>query len=115
MRGKQDHSRERILRRGHTDAERVLWQHLRDRRLLDYRFRRQHRIGDYIADFVCPEASLVIELDGSQHLDQADYDGERTKFLRGQGYRVVRFWNDDLLLRIEDVLHAIVQALRADA
>ncbi len=111
MRGKQDHSRERVLRRDQTDAERVLWQHLRNRALLDHRFRRQHKVGSYIDDFACPEAFLVIELDGSQYLDLVDSDTARTGFLQGLGYRVVSFWNDGVLLRIDDVLHAIVEAL----
>ena len=111
MRGKQDHSLERVLRREQTDAERILWQHLRNRRLLDRRFRRQHKLGPYIVDFVCPDAWLIVELDGSQHIEQVAYDSARTEFLQSQGYRVIRFWNNDVLLRVDDVLHAIVEAL----
>jgi len=111
MRGKQDHSRERALRRDQTAAERVVWQYLRNRGLLGQKFRRQHRIGAYYVDFVCNEAWLIIELDGSQHLERADYDAARSAWLRGQGYRVLRFWNDEALRRIDGVLDVIVAAL----
>ena len=70
MRGKTNHARERRLRRDQTEAERVLWQRLRDRRLLGWKFRRQHRVGPYFADFACAEGHLIVELDGSQHLAQ---------------------------------------------
>jgi len=112
MRGKQDHSRERSLRLEQTESERVLWTQLRGRRLSGSKFRRQHRIGPYFADFACPELHLVVELDGSQHLDQAKYDSTRTQYLQSQGYRVLRFWNDDVLLRMDDVLGEILGALR---
>lgn len=112
MRGKQDHTRERQLRRDQTEAERVLWERLRDRRLAGFKFRRQHRIGPYYADFACAEAMLVVELDGSQHLEQVDCDAARTRFLESLGYRVLRFWNDEVMVRTEDVLEAILAALR---
>jgi lysyl-tRNA synthetase class 2 len=112
MRGKQDHSRERALRHDQTDAERHLWQALRNRRLGGFRFRRQHRIGPYYADFACTEASLVVELDGSQHLQQHEHDALRTACLQQRGYRVLRFWNDDARLRTDEVLDAILGALR---
>ncbi|HVI57536.1 MAG TPA: endonuclease domain-containing protein [Luteimonas sp.] len=112
MRGKQDHTRERQLRRDQTEAERMLWERLRDRRLAGFKFRRQHRIGPYYADFVCADARLIVELDGSQHLDQADSDSARTRFLESLDYRVLRFWNDEAMVRTEDVLDAILLALR---
>jgi very-short-patch-repair endonuclease len=112
MRGKQDHGRERTLRREQTESERILWTRLRDRRLSNFKFRRQHRIGPYFTDFVCTEVGLVIELDGSQHLDQIDYDIVRSQFLQSQGYRVLRFWNDEVLFRMDDVLDEILRALR---
>ena len=112
MRGKQDHSRERALRRDQTEAERHLWQFLRDRRLHGFKFRRQHRIGWYFADFVCTDHGLVVELDGSQHLDRVDADAVRTRVLAAMGYRVVRFWNDDVFLRTGAVLDAILATLR---
>nr|WP_298129178.1 endonuclease domain-containing protein [uncultured Pseudoxanthomonas sp.] len=111
MRSTQNHQRERRLRRDQTDAERLLWQHLRDRRLLGWKFRRQHRIGPYFADFACVEAMLVVELDGSQHLTQQRHDEARTCFLETQGYRVLRFWNDDVLRETDAVLTAITTAL----
>lgn len=113
MRGPCPHHRERILRQQQTDAERALWQHVRDRRLLGHKFRRQHRIGRFVADFVCLEARLIVELDGSQHLDREAHDDARTRWLEAQGFRVIRFWNDDVLLRMEDVLSAIAAALAA--
>ena len=113
MRGSRPHDRERCLRRHRTEAEHVLWQRLRDRRLLDRKFRRQRRIGRFVADFVCLEARLIVEVDGSQHLDRAAYDDARTRWLETQGFRVIRFWNDDVLLRMDDVLTAITAALAA--
>ncbi len=105
----QQHARE--LRRESTDAEHWLWQRLRDRRLLGLKFRRQVPIGPYIADFVCKERSLVIEIDGSQHLEQEGYDRRRTAFLEQQGYRVVRYWNNEVLGQGEAVLESLIQVL----
>jgi len=105
----QQHARE--LRRESTDAEHWLWQRLRDRRLLGLKFRRQVPIGPYIADFVCKERSLVIEIDGSQHLEQEGYDRCRTAFLEQQGYRVVRYWNNEVLGHGEAVLESLIQVL----
>ena len=113
MRGPQPHGRERSLRRLQTDAERKLWQHLRDRRLLGCKFRRQHRIDAFYPDFVCLQTRLIIEVDGSQHLDQQIYDDARTQRLQQLGFSVIRVWNDDVLLRIDDVLAAIAAALIA--
>ena len=84
---------------------------VRDRRLNDAKFRRQVPIGNYIIDFVCQEAKLIIELDGSQHLEQQDYDEERTKYLEAHGYRVLRFWNNHVTNDIESVLQVIWNAL----
>ena len=101
----------RALRRGTTDAERALWSRLRRRQLGGFRFRRQHPIDRYIADFVCPEARLIIELDGAHHLRQFEADGERTADLERRGYRVIRFWNHDVLLQMDRVLSVILEAL----
>jgi adenine-specific DNA-methyltransferase len=101
----------RRLRRDQTDAERKLWSRLRDRRLFGARFRRQHPIGPFIADFCCTEAKLAIELDGGQHAVQKRSDAERTAFLEGQGYRVIRFWDNEALANTEGVLLRIVEAL----
>ncbi|HRO64389.1 DUF559 domain-containing protein [Thermomonas sp.] len=111
MRGKSDHTRTRSLRASQTEAERILWQQLRARRLNGWKFRRQHRIGPYIVDFVCLPARLVLELDGSQHLQHVAYDSARTHYLARRGYAVQRFWNDDVFLRLNDVLNAIALAL----
>jgi len=105
----------RDMRREPTDAEHWLWQQLRGRRLLGWKFRRQVPVGDYIVDFVCHEERLVIELDGSQHQQQTEYDAARSRFLESQGYQVLRYWNHDVLLRGEVVLESIVQALGRDA
>ena len=101
----------RRLRRDQTDAERKVWSRLRDRRLCGARFRRQHPIGPFIAEFCRTESRLVIELDGGQHASQKRSDAERTAFLEGQGYRVLRFWDNDVLTNTEGVLHRIVEAL----
>jgi adenine-specific DNA-methyltransferase len=85
---------------------------LRGRQLFDFKFRRQYPIAGYIADFACVEARLVIELDGGQHIDQAEYDTERTRKLAANGYRVLRFWNDDVLLRPDAVLEQICRELQ---
>lgn len=113
MRSKQDHSRQRRLRREQTDAEAILWLQLRDRRLGRCKFRRQHRIGVYFVDFVCIEAALVVELDGSQHIESCAYDAARTVLLEARGYRVLRFWNDAIFLELDAVLGTIVAALAA--
>ncbi|RDI97627.1 endonuclease domain-containing protein [Dyella solisilvae] len=103
--------RARGLRAGQTDAEQLLWHHLRNRRLQGWKFRRQHEIGPYIADFVCPDAGLIVELDGGQHGDQLAYDEVRTRKLQEEGYRVLRFWNNDVLTNTDSVLEVILEAL----
>jgi very-short-patch-repair endonuclease len=103
----------RALRNSTTDAERKLWQHLKNRQLNGLKFRRQYPIAGYIADFACSEIRLVIELDGGQHLEQQQYDQERTRKLACNGYKVIRFWNDDALLRIEVVLEEIYRVIDA--
>src|SRR5688572_24854897 len=82
-----------ILRKESTLAERKLWSRIRKDQL-GVTFRRQHAVGNYIPDFSSPKAKLIIELDGSQHLTQENYDIERTKYLEAQGYKVIRFWNN---------------------
>jgi len=101
----------RTLRKSPTNAERLLWGHLRRRQLAGFKFRRQHSVGVYICDFACVEASVVVELDGSQHAERSDYDARRDSFLRSKGFRVLRFWNDDVILRTEVVLETIFEAL----
>jgi very-short-patch-repair endonuclease len=96
----------RDLRRHMTDAERLLWYFLRAGRFLGCKFRRQHPIGPFIADFACVERRLVIEADGGQHADPAS-DARRTRWIESEGWHVVRFWNDDIMRRTDDVLHEI--------
>lgn len=105
--------RGRRLRAESTAEERKLWQHLKAKRLGGFRFRRQYRIGPYFADFCCVTQRLVIELDGSQHADEdaERLDALRTAFLNERGYRVIRFWNDQVNGEIESVLEAIYVAL----
>jgi len=98
------------LRKKLTSAERKLWSVIRNDQL-GVNFRRQHAIGIYIPDFVCIEKKLIIELDGSQHLEQREYDEERTKYLETQGYKVMRFWNNDVMNNIEGVILAIMNEL----
>lgn len=93
-----------------TAAERLLWYHLRDRRLLGCKFRRQCPIGPYIADFACLDCALIIELEGSQHLD-ASSDAVREAFLHREGFQLLRFWNNEVLVRTNDVCEAIAQRL----
>jgi very-short-patch-repair endonuclease len=101
----------RKLRLMPTDAEIRLWSRLRRKQLEGFRFRRQHPLGPYVVDFFCPAAKLAIEVDGGQHAD----DGEaRTRWLEARGYRVIRFWNNDVLANTEGALHMILDALRAD-
>jgi len=98
------------LRKEPTPAESKLWSRIRNDQL-GVTFRRQHAIGNYIPDFCCPKAKLVIEVDGSQHLEQEEYDEERTKYLESQGYKVIRFWNNDVLNNSDGVILAIIHAL----
>jgi adenine-specific DNA-methyltransferase len=84
---------------------------LRDRRLEGYKFRRQHRIGSYFVDLVCAEASLIVELDGGQHAERESYDAARTATLEAAGYRVLRYWNNDVLERTEGALTEILRTL----
>ncbi len=103
--------RARKLRRDATEAEALLWQNLRSRRLGDFKFRRQAWIGPFIADFICMDAMLIVEVDGNQHGDAIAYDDARTAFLASKGYRVIRVWNNDVTQRMDGVLAAILSAL----
>ena len=97
----------RALRRNMTDAERKLWRLLRGRRFEDCKFRWQLPLGPYIADFICPEGRLVIEIDGRPHSRRSVNDAARTAWLKARGYRVVRFWNSQVMNDIETVLEEI--------
>src|SRR3546814_19017315 len=92
-----------------TDAEQKLWQHLRGGQLDGLKFRRQHPIPPYIADFCCVAVKLIVELDGSQHSEQADV--VRTRYLEAQGWRILRFWDNDALQETEAVIDAIWNAI----
>jgi very-short-patch-repair endonuclease len=102
----------RFLRSRSTDAERRLWFHFRGGRLSGIKFRRQEPIGPWVVDFVAFGARLVIELDGGQHLDRARYDAARSRGLERAGFRVIRFWNDDVLRQTDAVLDQILIAAR---
>ena len=102
----------RQLRKDMTDAERWLWYELKAKRFDDRKFRRQAPIGDYIVDFVCHEARLIIELDGGQHAVSVDRDNARTAWLNTQGFRVLRFWNFQVFEDSDSVLETIWNALR---
>jgi very-short-patch-repair endonuclease len=104
--------RAKELHRNMSLAEEKLWQHLRAHRMGHVHFRNQHAIGNYIVDFCAPRRKLIIELDGSQHLEQQDYDEERTKYLEARGYRVLRFWNNDVMNDMDAVLRLIWNALQ---
>ena len=100
-------SKARVLRKSMTETEKILWSHIRRRKLHGMYFRRQHPYGIYILDFYCFEANLVIEIDGMIHLSRRDYDVERTKYLQSSGLKVIRFKNKDIETRIEWVLGKI--------
>lgn len=98
------------LRKEPTPAEVKLWSRIRNDQL-GVTFRRQHAIGNYIPDFCSPKAKLIIELDGSQHLEQEEYDEERTKNMNSLGYKVIRFWNNEVTNHMDGVILAIVHAM----
>jgi len=102
------------LRRAMTEAERRLWQMLRSRQTQGCRFRRQLPIGRFIADFVCYEAKLIVEIDGGQHDPPTEEEASRTRFLEGEGYRMLRFWNNEVLDNPEGVRSAITENLQRD-
>ncbi|WP_216369802.1 endonuclease domain-containing protein [Ramlibacter montanisoli] len=101
--------RARELRKTSTDAETILWFRLRNRQLLDLKFRRQRPIGKYVADFACLEIGLVIELDGGQHLDQIAYDAKRTEEMKQLGFETLRFWDHEVLQETDAVMERIRQ------
>ena len=99
------------LRLSQTDAERKLWRALRNKQVAGFKFRRQQQIGTYIVDFVCLENRLIIELDGGQHMLHEHYDTARTAWLNKEGFRVLRFWNNQMLQETDAVLQVILCAL----
>ena len=110
--GSKIHRVARVLRRNRTPAEEALWNRLCERQL-GFRFRRQFPIREFIVDFCCCEQRLVVELDGSQHGDDAHAvaDGERTALLREHGYRVIRFWNEEVLTNLDGVVEKVLMEL----
>jgi very-short-patch-repair endonuclease len=110
MEGARD--RARALRRNVTEAEKSIWQILRSCQVDGHRFRRQVPFGRYIADFVCHDARLIIEVDGGQHDRPSLQEVERNRFLRDQGYRILRFWNNEVLSNLDGVHATIAEDLR---
>jgi very-short-patch-repair endonuclease len=109
------HQTAQKLRRQQTLAEQVLWRHLRGRRLCNIKFRRQFPIGPYFADFCSIERGVIVEIDGCQHADRSGEDEVRTIYLTSRGYRVLRFWNDQVLASADEVLAQIEKILSADS
>jgi very-short-patch-repair endonuclease len=107
----QGYEHGRNLRKNPTPAEKKLWSRLKDRQVNGVKFRRQHAIGNYIPDFCAIKEKLIIELDGSQHLEQEEYDNERTKYFESLGYKVIRFWNNQIMNDMNSVILAITYAL----
>ena len=99
------------MRKQSTDAERVLWSKLRDRGMMNCKFRRQFPTGRYIVDFACRKHNLIIEIDGGHHADQQGYDAVRTEWLQSHGFEVLRYWNNDVLTQLDSVLESIGNAL----
>jgi very-short-patch-repair endonuclease len=106
-------SRARQLRKNPTDAERLIWQKLRFWQVDGCKFRRQQPLGNYIVDFVCLEKRLIIEVDGGQHAEDANYDTDRDAWLRNQSFVILRFWNNDVLKNIDGVMEVIVKKLQS--
>lgn len=107
--------RARALRKNMTEAENRMWYYLRNRRLAGYKFVREHVIGNYIADFVCREKKLIIEVDGGQHMDAVVYDQQRTHNLIIYGYRVLRVWNHEVNQNIAGVMEQILSLLEGES
>jgi very-short-patch-repair endonuclease len=108
----QTKARSRKLRNNQTFAEQKLWQKLRSKQINGNKFRRQFAIGRYIVDFICLNKSLIIELDGGQHMDNANYDLKRDNWLKSQNFKVLRFWNNQIMNEIDSVLDVISQKLK---
>ncbi|MGB7292739.1 MAG: endonuclease domain-containing protein [Thermodesulfobacteriota bacterium] len=107
-------NRARNLRKNPTEAERKLWAHLRLRQIGGYKFRRQHPLGPFIVDFVCIEKRLIVEVDGGQHDEKRFYDAKRNEWLEEREFKVIRFWNNEVLRDIEIVTEVIANELDCD-
>ena len=108
----RQHHTASVLRKNLTDAERRLWKMLRGRQMHGYKFRRQHPFLDFVLDFVCVDARLVLEVDGGQHGENEQADKARTKRLELAGFRVLRFWNNEVMENIEGVYEVVLQTLK---
>jgi very-short-patch-repair endonuclease len=97
-----------------TDAEQLLWRHLRNREFGGWKFRRQHPVGPFIVDFICLDKNVVIEVDGGQHDDNKELDLQRSAYLTMMGYTVIRFWNNEVMQETEAVLEAILGVISND-
>lgn len=106
--------RAKELHRNMTPAEVRLWSRLRAHQLEGIHFRNQHAIGNYIVDFCAPRKKIIIELDGSQHLEQEEYDRARTEYLQSKGYKVLGFWNNQVVNDIDGVIRAIIEAIEPE-
>jgi very-short-patch-repair endonuclease len=104
-------ARAKQLHRNMTPAERKLWAALRAHSAGDVHFRNQHAIGNYIVDFCAPRRKLIIEVDGGQHINQQGYDEQRTALLQSKGYKILRFWNNDILKNLDGVMQVILEAI----
>jgi len=103
--------RSRDLRKNLTDAEQILWQKLRSKQIYGNKFRRQFVLGNYIVDFICLDKRLIIEVDGGQHMENVSYDSQRDEWLKSQNFKVLRFWNNQVLGELDSVLDVIVKSL----
>lgn len=101
----------KFLRQRSTEAERLFWSRVRAHRLGGFKFKRQQPVGAYVVDFVCFEAQLIVEIDGGQHAETPECDVERDRWLNGQGFRVLRFWNNEVLGNIDGVMARVVEFL----
>jgi very-short-patch-repair endonuclease len=104
------YERRKSLRNALTPQEKILWSCIKNRKL-GYKFQRQHSIGPYITDFYCAESKLIIEIDGVQHMENVEYDQERTLYLGSLGYIVMRFWNNEVTANLAGVLMRIQEML----
>ena len=103
------------LRNGATDSERKMWSALRQKQILGLKFTRQYGIGKFVVDFYCPTLRLAIELDGSQHMEQAakEHDEKRTNFINSQAIQVIRFYDNEVLNNLEGVIERLIQIIKA--
>jgi very-short-patch-repair endonuclease len=104
----------RKLRKNLTETEQYVWQRLRNKQLNGHRFRRQLMMGSYVVDFVCCEKRLIVELDGGQHAENQEYDAARDEWLKSVGYRVLRFWNNQILEEWDAVQEVILKHLNSN-